>query len=67
MTSLSSANSLPTSSEVMTESPVTFPPGRARLATNLVPTGSPLIAMTMGMVLVTCLAGVDRRRGPRQR
>jgi hypothetical protein len=36
--------------------PVMFPPGRARLATDLSRTGSKLTAMTMGMVLVVCLA-----------
>jgi hypothetical protein len=30
--------------------PVTFPPGRARLATNPMPTGSETSTMTMGMV-----------------
>lgn len=36
--------------------PVTFPPGRARLATNPVPTGSPTTTVTIGMVLVTFFA-----------
>ena len=36
-------------------SPVTFPPGRARLATSPAPTGSALVAMTMGIVLVASL------------
>ena len=44
------------SSGFMTLSPVMFPPGCARLATNPAPTGSALDAMTMGMVLVACLA-----------
>ena len=39
------------------DTPVTFPPGRARLATNPSRTGSgPPVAMTMGMVLVASLA-----------
>src|SRR5262249_39504050 len=37
-------------------SPVTLPPGRARLSTRPVLTGSPLTPMTMGIVLVVCLA-----------
>ena len=36
--------------------PVTFPPGRARLVTRPEATGSPLDAMTIGMVVVACLA-----------
>ena len=32
------------------EFPVTFPPGRARLATRPPPTGSPAFAITMGML-----------------
>ena len=39
-----------------TDNPVTFPPGRARLATNPVPSGSADNANTIGMVVVTCLA-----------
>ena len=36
--------------------PVTFPPGRARLATIPVPTGSPIGPVTTGIVLVTLFA-----------
>src|SRR6266480_3667467 len=36
--------------------PVMLPPGRARLATRPVPTGSPAAAKTMGMTDVACLA-----------
>jgi len=36
--------------------PVTLPPGRARLATKPVPTGSPAAAKTMRMTDVACLA-----------
>ena len=36
--------------------PVTFPPGRARLATRPVATGSAVAAITMGIVEVACIA-----------
>ena len=39
------------------DSPVMFPPGRARLATCPRPTGSAWLANTMGIVLVACRAG----------
>src|SRR3972149_5269779 len=39
-------------------SPVTFPLGRARLATSPLATGSPAATMTIGIVRVTCLAAV---------
>ena len=35
--------------------PVTFPPGRARLATKPVLTGSVLLTITIGIVWVCCL------------
>ena len=38
------------------DSPVMFPPGRARLATSPLPTGSLPLAMTIGIVLVVSLA-----------
>src|SRR5215470_15984053 len=45
------------------ERPVMLPPGRARLATNPVATGSPAEAMTIGIVCVAlfaaCTAGVN--------
>ena len=45
------------------ESPVTLPPGRARLATRPAATGSPALTITIGMVVVARLAsnapGVD--------
>src|SRR6185295_3796207 len=47
--SLSSCNRLALSSASMIDSPVTFAPGRDRLATRPSPTGSATIAMTMGM------------------
>ena len=34
--------------------PLTFPPGRAKLATNPLPTGSATMAKTMGMLRVCC-------------
>ena len=37
------------------ETPVTFPLGRAKLATSPVPTGSVLVVMTIGIVLVAFL------------
>jgi len=33
-----------------------FPPGRARLATNPRPTGSPTVVVTIGIVPMACLA-----------
>src|SRR5258708_36997118 len=47
---------LPDSSAVMPAIPVTFPPGRGRLATRPVPTGSPASAMTIGISRVACFA-----------
>ena len=38
------------------DNPVALPPGRARLVTSPLPTGSATEAKTMGMVLVACLA-----------
>ena len=40
---------LPASSAVTAAIPVTFPPGRGRLAISPVPTGSPVSAMTIGI------------------
>jgi hypothetical protein len=47
--SLRSSSRLPLSSGEYALSPVTFPPGRARLAANPTPTGSAPIGMTIGM------------------
>ena len=55
-TSLSSSSRFPSSSWTIVVEPVTFPPGRARLATSPVPTASPATAMTIGIVFVACLA-----------
>ena len=41
------------------EKPVTFPPGRARLATKTAPTGSGTFVITMGMVVVVFLNKLD--------
>jgi hypothetical protein len=43
----------------MSVKPVMLPPGRARLATPTVPTPSLLTAMTIGTVLVRCLAACN--------
>jgi hypothetical protein len=42
--------------------PVTFPPGRAKLATKPVPTGSVLLAITIGIVSVCCLTAAIPHR-----
>jgi hypothetical protein len=55
-TSFSSSSRLEPSSGIMLAIPVTLPPGRPRLATSRSATGSPLAAMTMGIVLVACFA-----------
>ena len=44
------------SGPVLSVDPVMFPPGRARLLTNPVPTGSIDHVMTMGMVVVACFS-----------
>ena len=54
--SLSISSLLVFSSGAKLESPVTLPPGRARLATKPAPTGSPALAITMGMVVVAFFA-----------
>ena len=41
------------------ESPVTLPPGRARLATKPAPTGSGTFVITIGMVVVVFLNKLD--------
>src|SRR5262245_50880843 len=62
--SLSSSTRLPYKSLTIELSPVRLPPGRARLATRWVPTGSPEAAMTTGIVAVTLLGRERRRRPP---
>src|SRR5262249_42984401 len=54
--SLRTSRRLAISSGLKKDDPVTFPPGRARLATMPVATASPLTVMTMGMVVVACWA-----------
>ena len=54
--SLSISSLLVFSSVAKLESPVTLPPGRARLATKPAPTGSAALVITMGMVVVALFA-----------
>src|SRR5215813_2439549 len=54
--SFRSSNRLPLISGARVDSPVIFPPGRARLVTDPWATGSTSPAMTMGIVLVASLA-----------
>ena len=54
--SLSTSSLFVFSSGDKLESPVTLPPGRARLATKPAPTGSPMFVITMGIVVVALLA-----------
>jgi hypothetical protein len=62
-TALSSSRRLATNPVASVVNPVMFPPGRARLATSPLPTGSATNVMTMGMMVVASLAawaaGVD--------
>ena len=53
---VSSSSRLPTSSESRLDNPVILPPGRARLVTSPLATGSAAEVKTMGRVLVACLA-----------
>jgi hypothetical protein len=55
-TSLRSSNRFGPSSAFWVDKPVMLPPGRARLATRPVPTGSPITAGTIGMTEVACCA-----------
>ena len=52
--SFSSSTHLPPSEPSIVEKPVALPPGRAKLATKPLPTGSETVAKTMGMVRVCC-------------
>ena len=56
MMSRSTPRILVPASEVVAEVPLTLPPGRAKLATSPLATGSPAPIMTIGMSLVACLA-----------
>src|SRR5262249_519569 len=49
-----SSSRLPARSADRIDRPVALPPGRARLATRLFPTGSPAVANTIGMTDVAC-------------
>src|SRR5258706_225977 len=55
-TSLSNSSRLPDRSAPSVDNPVIFPPGRARLVTNPLPTGSGSCKKTMGIVVVASLA-----------
>src|SRR6202030_524103 len=55
---------LPASSAVTLAIPVTFPPGRGRLATSPVAMGSPVSAMTIGISRVACCAARASGREP---
>ena len=55
-TSRKSWSRLPARSVCWSDRPVTLPPGRAKLATRPVPTGSPAPATTIGMTDVACFA-----------
>ena len=55
MTSFNNSNRFPVKSGETELSPVMFPPGRARLATSPLATGSLLLVMTMGIVVVARL------------
>ena len=59
-TSRKSSSRLPARSVDWIDRPVTLPPGRARLATRPVPTGSSAVAKTIGMTDVACFAASDR-------
>ena len=52
--SLSSSSHLPPSEASYTAKPVALPPGRAKLATKPLPTGSATVAKTMGTLRVCC-------------
>ena len=54
--SFNSSRRLPLKSGVICDKPVTFPPGRARLVTSPVATGSPAATITTGMSAATFLA-----------
>src|SRR5215813_1040409 len=56
-TSFRISSRFPRNSGESWDNPVIFPPGRARLATNPLPTGSSSCAMTIGIVDVASLGG----------
>jgi hypothetical protein len=59
-TSRKSSSRLPASSFASVARPVTLPPGRARLATRPLPTGSPAVANTIGMTDVAFFDAIAR-------
>ena len=56
--SLSSARRLALRSSSIADTPVTFPPGLAKLVARPAATGSPVAAMTIGIVFVTLTAAL---------
>src|SRR6266545_2267720 len=60
---LRSSRCFPLRPEVRLDSPVAFPPGRARLATSPVPTGSPGTVNTIGTVVVSASAACEEFGG----
>jgi hypothetical protein len=56
--SFRSCNPFPVISTLSSETPVMFPPGRPRLGTIPVPTGSPTAVRTIGMVRVAFFAAI---------
>ena len=58
-TSLSSSKRFPSISTEIEVNPVMLPPGRARLATRPVATGSPTATMTRGIVVVAFLTASE--------
>ena len=65
-TSRSNSSRLPARSVCWFDRPVTLPPGRARLATIPVPTGSPAAAKTIGISDVAFFSGERSRRSTRR-
>src|SRR4026207_876619 len=57
-TSFRNCSPFPLISTLSSETPVIFPPGRPRLGTIPVPTGSPTAARTIGIVRVTFFAAI---------
>jgi hypothetical protein len=64
MTWRRSSSRLAARSVCWSDKPVTLPPGRARLATRPLPTGSPATANTIGITDVACLAATTGAVAP---
>ena len=60
--SFTSSSHFPPNSRVRPLTPVTFPPGRSKLATNLDEPDRPQYVITIGIVLVAFIAAAYRRR-----